>query len=359
MPPELDGILSRAAVRRTGATIAGYQQPDGSIPWFPGDKTDPWDHVEAAMGLDVAGYHDQAERAYTWLRETQRADGSWAAQYRGPHVTDPATDANFTAYVAVGTWHHHLATGDERFLVTMWDTVRRAIDAVLELQTAGGEIAWARDAAGHVHPDALLTSNSSIYQSLRCALAVADRLGVEQPDWELAAARVGHAVVAHPRRFADRSRWSMDWYYPVLGGAVRGDRARDRLDADWDRFVVPGLGARCVADRPWVTGAETCELALALDAVGRTDAAAETIASMQHLRDPDGTYWTGYVFEDRARWPVERTSWTAAAVLLAVDAVARQTPTSGIFRGEGLPVGVPIDDVVCASDDAVVGVCSA
>ena len=123
----------------------------------------------------------------------------------------------------------------------------------------------------------------------------------------------------------------MDWYYPVLGGALTGDAARDRLAAGWDRFVVPGLGARCVDDRPWVTGAETCELALALTAVGQRDAAVEQLAAMQHLRHDDGSYWTGLVFADGVRWPVERTTWTAAAVLLAADALSGATPASGLF----------------------------
>ena len=60
----------------------------------------------------------------------------------------------------------------------------------------------------------------------------------------------------------------MDWYYPVLGGAVRGEEADALLAARWDDFVVPGLGVRCVSTNPWVTGAETCELVLALEALG-------------------------------------------------------------------------------------------
>ena len=42
-----------------------------------------------------------------------------------------------------------------------------------------------------------------------------------------------------------------------------------------------------------MTGAETCELALALAAAGQPDAAIEQVAAMQHLRDDDGSYWTG------------------------------------------------------------------
>ena len=81
----------------------------------------------------------------------------------------------------------------------------------------------------------------------------------------------------------------MDWYYPVLGGAVRGDAGRALIDARWDTFVEPGLGIRCVRRNPWVTGAETCELVLALDAVGDRDRALRLLADMQHLRRDDGS----------------------------------------------------------------------
>ena len=42
----------------------------------------------------------------------------------------------------------------------------------------------------------------------------------------------------------------MDWYYPVLGGAVRGAEAEALLAERWDDFVVPGLGVRCVSTSP-------------------------------------------------------------------------------------------------------------
>jgi hypothetical protein len=64
---------------------------------------------------------------------------------------------------------------------------------------------------------------------------------------------------------------------------------------------------------------------------------------MQHLRDDDGAYWTGLVFADGKRWPVERTTWTAAAVVLAADALSGATPASGLFPDPGaLPAaGMP------------------
>jgi hypothetical protein len=158
-----------------------------------------------------------------------------------------------------------------------------------------------------------------------------------QPEWELAGGRLGHALRSHRDLFLDKSTFSMDWYYPVLGGAVRG-YAGERLLADrWDDFVVPGLGIKCVDTNPWVTGAETCELALALDALGDRERALRLFADMQHLRDTEGRYWTGYVYPDDVNWPVEHTTYTAAAVLLAADALGHATPGSDIVRGATLP----------------------
>jgi GH15 family glucan-1,4-alpha-glucosidase len=345
--PAVEGILTAADCRRTGDAIAAAQARSGAIPWFPGGHTDPWDHVQSAMALTVTGHLAEAARAYEWSRAAQRPDGSWAARYVGEEVADASTDANFCAYLATGVWHHWRVTGDRGFTERMWPAVRRAMDAVLELQSPGGEVWWARDEHGEVQREALLTGNASIHLSLRCAVALAELTGQLVPDWELAAANLRHALDDHPDRFEDKSRFSMDWYYPLLGGVLPAEVAAARLQARWDDFVVPGLGIRCVDDRPWVTGAETCELALALDAAGRPGAAREQLAAMQHLRDPDGSYWTGLVFADGKRWPVERSTWTAATVVLVADALSGATGGSGLFRGEGLASGVVTGRCTC------------
>ncbi|ALG85777.1 hypothetical protein [Gordonia phthalatica] len=330
--PSISGVLTRAQVRATGAAIAGMQESEGALPWFPGGKTDPWDHVESAMALTAAGFVDEARAAYEWSARTQRADGSWPMELRGGAVVDPGVDSNFCAYVAVGVRHHHLITGDEAFLWSMWPTVRAALDRVLMFQRDDGAFRWAADfATGSMFDDALVTGNASIYSSLCCGLALADAVGAEMPRWERARADLAAAFTQADDVFRPPGEHSMDWYYPVLGGVLRGDAGRAAIDAQWDRFVVPGLGIRCVGHRPWVTGAETSELALALDALGDTDRAATLVESIQHLRDPDGSYWTGLVYDDGKRWPVERSCWTSAAVILAADAISRATPAGGLF----------------------------
>jgi hypothetical protein len=318
-------------VRQTVDWIADQQDADGALPWFAGGQLDPWDSVEAAMALDVGGAHDRARAAYRWLGARQRPDGSWAAEYRAGAETAPAVESNQAGYLAVGLWHHWLITADHELVAELWPVVRRGLDLVVRMQLPGGAISWALRGNGSPDDTALLTGNSSLFQALRCGIALAGLRGEVQPDWELAATDLGVALRTRPEAFADRSRFSMDWYYPVLGGAVTGAAARERLADDWDRFVVPGLGARCVSDRPWVTGAETCELALSLAAAGQPEAAIEQVAAMQHLRDDDGSYWTGYVFADDARWPIEKTTWTAAAVILAADALSGTTAAAGLF----------------------------
>jgi hypothetical protein len=297
------------------------------------------------MALVATGRVDAARRAYEWAFARQRGDGSWPLKIQGGELSDPSGDTNASAYVAVGVWHHWLTLGDRGFVQRAWPVVRSGLDFVVARQLPFGGIAWSQEWAqgrpGRVNEQALLAGSSSIHHSLRAGLALADLVGDPQPEWELAAGRLGHAVRRHRDRFLDKATFSMDWYYPVLGGAVRGEAGRDLLAARWDEFVVPGLGVRCVDTNPWVTGAETAELAMALDALGDHRRAVQVLADAQHLRTDDGHYWTGWVFGDDVHWPVEHTTYTAAAVILAVDALSGTTRGSGIMRGE--PLSAPAE----------------
>jgi hypothetical protein len=130
----------------------------------------------------------------------------------------------------------------------------------------------------------------------------------------------------------------------VLGGAVTGAAARRALAARWSDFVVAGRGCRCVSDRPWVTAAETFELAMALDAAGRRDAGIQLIRDVQFLRTDSGGYWTGWVWPEDELWPAEQTAWTSAALILAADVCSDTSVASGLFRGAGLPQLLEVED---------------
>jgi hypothetical protein len=312
--------------------IIATQLPSGEIPWSTGEKTDPWDHVEAAMGLVVGGFLDQARRAFFWMQSMQLADGSWFAAYRKGNPEDRTRETNMSAYIAVGVFHYWLVTGDRRFLKAMWNTVRRAIDFAVSHQQSNGGICWAISPQGKVDPMALLTGSSSIYMSLKCAIAIAAELGMTTTPWVDAKDRLGDAIRNRPYLFnMTKSRFSMDWFYPVLCGAVSGEAAGRRIERQWKKYVVEGLGVRCVSDQPWVTVAESSELVLALSAMGDTEKAHIVFNWLsEHVFD-DGSFWCGFTFPDMTRWPEEKITWTNAVVLMAADALFGLTPGGRLF----------------------------
>ena len=261
--PYVEGIVTAEQVAETAASIAAMQEDCGSVPWTTGEHTDVWNHVEAAMAMLVGGQAEAAERAYAWVPTVQRADGSVPMKIVDGVVEDPRGEVNMSAYLAVGVWHHWLVRRDAGFVQQYWPTVRAGLDWVVSQQLPFGGLNWTP-----TESFALLAGCSSIYHSLRAGVALADLLDDPQPEWELAGGRLGHALREHRDLFADKSTYSMDWYYPVLGGAVRGRAAFELLESRWEEFVVPGLGIHCVDSNPWVTGAETCELAMALDGLG-------------------------------------------------------------------------------------------
>lgn len=319
-------------IEAAAGNILSAQRPSGEIPWCAGQKTDPWDHVEAAMGLDVGGFAAEAERAYAWLASIQNPDGSWFAAYQDGAPLDRTRDANMSAYLAAGVWHHYLVTRSRAFLERMWESLAAAIDFVLGLQAPQGEIHWAISPEGRVDPMALLTGSSSICMSLRCALEAAETLGRPRPDWRAGHERLAHAIRFKPHLFnMTKSRYAMDWYYPVLAGVVTGAEAQRRIERGWRKFVVEGHGVRCVFDQPWVTVAETAELVLALTAMGSLAPARVVFGWLADRRFPDNTYVAGFTVPELVVWPEDKLTWTNAGVLLAADALYGLTPAAGFF----------------------------
>ncbi len=222
-------------LQATADYILRLQLPSGALPWFAGGITDPWDHVEAVMGLTVAGHHQAALKGVDWLANNQREDGAWFAAYQNNAVADDTrAETNFVAYAATGLWHYHLATGDTAALDRFWPMLRKAITFVLGQQAPSGEIYWAVDSRTGTSKDALVTGCSAIYKSLACACHVADALGEDCTWWRSARHRLGDALRNKPERFdrtwESKARYSMDWFYPVLTGVLSGEAATKRIN---------------------------------------------------------------------------------------------------------------------------------
>jgi hypothetical protein len=343
------GFFPEGFLRATANFILHIQLPNGCIPWEKKAKADPWNHIEAAMGLTVAGEYAAAQHAYSWLSKAQLPDGSWWANYAEDAPLDKNhRETNFVAYVATGVWHYFLASEDYSFLREYFPVVKKAINFVLQYQAPSGEIYWAVAEDGSAKKDALVTASSSIYKSLHCAILMARQLNQPCEVWQQAYLRLGHCLREQPecfdRTWETKQRFSMDWFYPVLTGVVLGYTAKERLNARWDTFVENNRGCRCVSDEPWVTVAESCELTLALLAADEHAKALSVFSWLHQFMDEDGGYWTGYNFQTQVIWPQEKTTWTAGVVLLAADALTQHSRAANLFtlHSELLPVVQPL-----------------
>ncbi len=319
------------------AFISAHQRDDGAIEASPG-RLDVWNHVESAMALDVGGEHAAARDAYQWIAEVQHDDGGVWAEYRAGDPSDLTRDVNHATYLAVGAWHHTRFDEDRPWLRAIWPTIERAMEFALALQAEDGAIHWARDEEGTPWPDSLVAGASSVRASLVCAERIAHLLDERTAEERWGASRRALEGAFHrlepdwgTQLFAPTERYAMHWYYPVLCGLVSNEAAAVRLDSGHERFVRTYAGCRCVDDQPWVTIAESSELAIALDAAGRREAARELLGWQLTWQDLDGGFRMGTV-PDYGAWPDERPSWTAAAVVLAADALYDPTPAAGLFR---------------------------
>ena len=248
--------------------ILDVQNNDGSIPWEIGKKLDPWDHIEAAMGLAIAGKKDETEIAYKWLRDNQLTDGSWYSEYIKSEPTTKRRETNFSAYIATGLWHHYLIFQDEEFLNEMLPSLTNAIDFVISMQTEKGDIYWAAEDGKEILDDSLITGSSSIYKSLECASAIFKIFGMSTERVNFSMARLKKSINNNPERYdrswESKSRYSMDWYYPVLCGIYDQDKSIQQIESKWSDFIVEGKGCKCVKEEPWVTVAESSELVVLL-----------------------------------------------------------------------------------------------
>jgi hypothetical protein len=324
--------LTAGEIATTAAAIAAVQLPSGLIPFYPGGAADPWNHVEAAMALDTAGRHDAARAAYRFVLSEQRGDGSLPAQFLTAADSGATrSDTNAVAYLATGCLHHVLSTKDVRFAVAAFPAVAGAIDFVLRQQRDDGAIRWSVDAAAD--GSALLAASSAIHLSLRAAVQLAELAGEPRPAWDDRRRALRAAIRdSDGDRFLDKSSFAMDWYYPVLSGALPAPVARRRLGARWEEFAGTGHGVRCRADERWVTSAETAECTLALLRVGEEELARGLFATLADKRLPSGAYRTGLVYPERSEFPLgESTTYSAAAVLLAADALRGGAATSSVF----------------------------
>ena len=319
-----------------GEYITKCQNRLGAIAWEPNGKVDPWDHVESIMALNLLDFKEEALKGFDWLISSQEQDGSWYSEYQGEKITNLNKETNFCAYISSGALHHFLNFKERSFLEKIWPTLKKSIEFVISGQTDEGDILWAKDYNEEWMDDSLLTGCASIFKSLNDFNKIAKTLGYEEFILKEEIKNLKDSIINKSERFdrtwESKARYSMDWYYPVLCGIYSKQDSKKIINERWDEFVVPGLGCKCVSEEPWVTVAESCELILALNKIDEKKTALEIFENISRLIDlKDKLFWTGYVYKDDKFWPIEKPSWTAAAVVLAANSLFEFNSTSNFF----------------------------
>ena len=329
-PNSLDGL------NHLGKFLVDVQFLSGAIPSNQDGSHDPWDHLEALMGLTTLGYKTQALKGLNWMVSNQNQDGSWYNLYQDEKPLELNKQTNHAAYVAVAVWHFYLINNDVNFLQEFWEPVKKGILFSLSLQHDNGAIAWNIDEFEKIDEDYLLTGCSSIAKSLECAIAICQALGDQnyESEWRIAHSKLIAALENPTGIFdlkKDRSRFSMDWYYPILGGINSKKRINSLTTKIKDSFWIQGLGIKCVSHEPWVTVAETSECSIAYKKIGKDKIALELLHNAISIVDSKGIPYMGWQFHENIYWPDETPSWTSAACILAADANNRLTSGAGLF----------------------------
>ena len=298
--PEVDGIITRAAGRADGrrdrvGAAARRQHPVGARASHRS--------VEPGRGRDGARRRQPLRRGRARVRLADAACSTtparWHAYYVGDEVKEHTLDTNVTCYVANGVWHHYLCTRDSGFLE---DDVpgRRARDRLRARQPAPDR----RDRVGR-------RSRAASKARARCSpdrRASTRRCAARSPPPNASAAN-GPTGSCRSARSPSRSRTGPSasstrtagrWTGTTRSSSAcsAGTRPKRGSRRSGTRSSRPDRGVRCVSDQPWVTAAETCELVMALDAIGLHDRARTLFEWVQFLRHDDGSYWTGMNFAD-------------------------------------------------------------
>ena len=266
----------RSSCARRSTPIASVQLARRQHPVDPGRPHRP---VEPGRGRDGARPRRPARRGArartSGSRAMQHPDGAWHAYYLGNEVEDPTLDTNVTCYVATGVWHHYLITGDTAFLRELWPTVERAIDFALDYQTRDR-----RDRVARRRPRPTARC-SPARRASTTACAARSRSPSDSattaPTGSCRSARSPSRSRTGPSGSSTRSAGRWTGTTRSSAACCAATRADARVALEWETFVVEGRGVRCVSDQPWVTAAETCELVMALDAIGEHEHARRAV----------------------------------------------------------------------------------
>ena len=317
-------------------SIKSTQLDSGAIPSNADLTHDPWDHIEAIMGLNFLQDKENSELAFQWLINNQNKDGSWYAKYSNNVPIESNKPTHFGPYISVAALHYYKIFSDKDKLLELWETIDSAINFSINLQNQNGTIPWSVDKNNQIENDFLLTGSSSILKSLECAIAISKILDLDtNKKWTESYKLLASAIQNPSNLFdktTDRSRFSMDWYYPIISGALSNYEKDKYIKKIFKDFYIEGIGVKCVVEEPWVTVAETSEFIVSLVISNKIEEAKKILIEVMNVSDANDIPYMGWQYEENIFWPEEKPSWTAAALILAADSIYDFSKGSDILK---------------------------
>ena len=299
--------------------IEKNQSSSGMIYWDEKKNFDAWDHFECLTALAILGRKDSFLKGLNWFLDNLSKDNQIFSSYKGKKITQNYYELHHAIYFSVPLLQGFYIFEEIELLKKNFDPLKKIVEKTINSRDNYGFFYWA-EKDGEFQDNSLISATSSIYLSLKASIEIYKFLKKDTKLLEDIIKSIEQQFTGDMSRFnrdgVDRSRFSMDAYYPYLAG-INLDNST-LLDSLSD-FYVPGMGIKCVKEEPWVTFAESSEAIISLIRVGEIEFAKKIMSEIENFKNKEGIFPTGYQFSEKIFWPDERSTWTNAAYIIAKD----------------------------------------
>ena len=299
--------------------IEKNQSSSGMIYWDEKKNFDAWDHFECLTALAILGRKDSFLKGLNWFLDNLSKDNQIFSSYKGKKITQNYYELHHAIYFSVPLLQGFYIFEEIELLKKNFETLKNIVEKTINSRDNYGFFYWA-EKDGKFQDNSLISATSSIYLSFKASIEIYKLLKKDTELLEDIIKSIEQQFIGDMSRFnrdgVDRSRFSMDAYYPYLAG-INLDNST-LLDSLSD-FYVPGMGIKCVKEEPWVTFAESSEAIISLIRVGEIEFAKKIMSEIENFKNKEGIFPTGYQFSEKIFWPDERSTWTNAAYIIAKD----------------------------------------
>jgi len=290
--------------------IISNQSSSGAIFWDEKGKCDPWDHCECLIALAIYEEWEHFWRGVNWFITNLNEDGLIYAEFQNEKPSKLHYESHHAPYIIMPLIQASLIDKEQDYKKILTNEQLLKLENIFEVlddfKDEDGYFYWAKDSNGY-SDNSLITASMSIFLSLVGKDKSFPKFNTEM--WQEKFNRDG----------VDRSRFSMDFYYPFLAG-IKNNK-KEFLDL-LDNYYVKGLGVKCVAEEPWVTIAESSECVISALIHDNENIAKQIFNDIQQFQNKDGIFPTGYQYDMEIFWPEENSTWTNAAVIIAAHALS-------------------------------------